>query len=100
MEPMDKQSSKSPTPGGSGSPSRGNIMNIVEIKTDAEIRKAVKEIFGAKNARVTKNGEVHVKGTMPNTNKTGWYLLGFTGQTELEEKIWWPDGRLNSGLAK
>ena len=74
-------------------------MAIITTKTDAEVRAAVKNIFGAKNARVTKNGEVHVKGTMPNTNQTGWYLLGFTGQPELDGKIWWEDGSLRTDLA-
>ena len=74
-------------------------MALIITKTDAEVRAAVKAIFGPKNARVTKNGEVHVKGSMPNTNITGWYLLGFTGQPELDEKIWLEDGSLRTGLA-
>lgn len=75
-------------------------MNVTTIRTDTEVRAAVKAIFGAKNARVTKNGEVHVRGTMPNTNQVGWYLMGFTGQCELEERIWSPDGTLNHGLCE
>lgn len=77
-------------------PSRGqpakqeNIMN--RAKNTATVRAAVKAIYEA--ARVTKNGEVHVKGVMPNTNKTGWYLLGFVGQPELDAKIWDEDGNL------
>ncbi len=69
-------------------------------KTDAQIRAAVKQIFGATNAKVSKNGEVHVRGTMPNTSQVGWYLMGYTGQSELEEKLWYPDGTLNTGLAR
>ena len=75
-------------------------MNVNTYKTDAEIRAAVKSIFGAKNAKVTKNGEVHVNGVMPNTNQSGWYLMGFTGNTDIEEKCWFPDGSLNTSLAK
>ena len=71
---------------------------IYETKTDAQVRAAVKKIFGAKNARVTKNGEVYVRGRMPDTDQAGWYLLGFTGQIELEERLWYPDGSLNIGL--
>lgn len=75
-------------------------MSIITTKTDAEVRKAVKTIFGAKNARVTRNGEVHVNGRMPNTNQYGWYLLGFTGQPELDAKIWCEhDGSLRTELA-
>ncbi len=62
------------------------------MKSDNEVCKAVKALFGAKNARVTKNGEVHVKGPMPNTNKVGWYFFGFTGNDEIESRLWWPDG--------
>lgn len=75
-------------------------MTIATYATDAEIRTAIKSIFGAKNAKVTKNGEVHVYGVMPNTNQSSWYLLGFTGCAEIEEAIWAPDGSLNTGLAK
>lgn len=64
------------------------------MKTDQQIRIAAKTIFGKNFARVTKNGEVHVKGTMPNTGKYGWYLLGFTGTDEIEDKLFWIDGSL------
>lgn len=74
-------------------------MNVNTYKTDAEIRTALKTIFGAKCARITRNGEVHVKGVMPNTNQTDWYLFGFTGATEVQERIWNPDGSLNKSLA-
>ncbi|HSW53270.1 MAG TPA: hypothetical protein VLG93_08560 [Sulfuricaulis sp.] len=69
-------------------------MSILQTKTDSEVRAAAKKIYGAKNAKVTRNGEVHVRGVMPNTSKTGWYLLGFTGQVELEEKLFHSDGSL------
>lgn len=67
-------------------------------KSDAEIRTAVKTIFGSNRARVTRNGEVHVNGRMPNTGQDGWYLFGFTGHAETLEKIWGQDGSLNTGL--
>jgi hypothetical protein len=73
---------------------------LISNKTDAEIRAAVKSIFGSKNARVTRSGEIHVKGTMPDTNGMGWYLLGFTGSSEIDDLIWHPDGSLNTSLAQ
>ena len=73
---------------------------LITTKTDAEIRSAVKTIFGTQNARVTRNGEIHVRGKMPNTNTHGWYLLGFTGSPEIDDTIFYPDGSLNFGLAK
>jgi len=71
---------------------------MTKAKTDNQVRQAVKAIFGGKNARVTRNGEVHVKGCMPNTNQYGWYFLGFTGYPELEEKVWRYDGSLRRDL--
>jgi hypothetical protein len=71
-------------------------MSIMHTKTDSEIRAAVKEIYGSNNAKVTRNGEVHVRGVMPNTNQTGWFLLGYTGQIELEEKLFYPDGSIRA----
>lgn len=75
------------------------MSTIYTTKSDAEVRAAVKTIFGRQNARVTRNGEVHVRGVMPNSNRVGWYLLGFTGTTALDEKIWDYDGDLNTSLA-
>lgn len=43
--------------------------------TITEIRKALQEKFGVGNYRIRTNGYVEVRGTMPNTNTTGWYLL-------------------------
>ena len=73
-------------------------MIVNPTKSDLEIRSAVKAIFGPSNARVTRSGEIHAKGVMPNTNQHGWYLLGFTGSSEIDQKIWFPDGSLNLAL--
>ena len=42
------------------------------------LRRYLGEIYGILQYRITANGEVHVYGTMPNTNEVGWYLLGYT----------------------
>lgn len=76
------------------------MTNVYTPKSTAQVRAAVKTIFGAANARVTRNGEIHVCGTMPNTNERGWYLLGFVGQADVEDRVWWPDGSLNYSLAR
>jgi hypothetical protein len=44
--------------------------------TDTEIRAHFLR-RDANKVRITRNGEVHVRGTMPNTNKWGWYFAGF-----------------------
>lgn len=61
-------------------------------KTDTETRTAIKTIFGARNVYIGLNGEVHVKGMMPNTNQLGWYFFGFIGSNDLSERIFHPDG--------
>ena len=72
---------------------------MLPTKTITEIRVAVKAIFGRANAKVTRNGEVHVHGVVPNTNIVAWYLLGFVGQIELDERLWLPDGELNYSIS-
>ena len=42
----------------------------------SNIRAALINEFGARQHRITRDGEIHVYGTMPNTNQTGWYLYG------------------------
>jgi hypothetical protein len=33
--------------------------------------------------RITKDGEVHFYGTMPNSNTVGWYLAGYAAAGEV-----------------
>ena len=47
------------------------------------IRKALREKFGPRKYRISKSGEIHAFGVMPNTHKTGWYLLGYVGQIQI-----------------
>ena len=54
------------------SPNRRNEMTTY---TRAAAKAAAKNI-GAKY-RITRNGEVHFYGAMPNTNTIGWYLAGW-----------------------
>ncbi len=42
----------------------------------AQIRAALRNAFGDRKYRITRNGEIHVFGVMKNTNQTGWYLFG------------------------
>lgn len=44
-----------------------------------QIRKTIREYAASRDCkfRITANGEVHFYGTMPNTNQTGWYFVGF-----------------------
>ena len=55
--------------------------------TKKEIRNTLRNAFGPRQYRITAKGEIHVCGTMPNTNETGWYLFGWVGNTETEAHI-------------
>ena len=71
------------------------------MKTDQQIRMAVKMIFGSKNAIVKRNGEIHIRDIMPRTNIYGWYLLGFNqADGYIENILWYPDNSLNYSLKK
>jgi hypothetical protein len=39
-----------------------------------EIRKALRAKFGARRYRITRSGELHVYGVMPNSNSVGWWF--------------------------
>ena len=51
------------------------------MSNTAAIRAALVNQFGARKYRITKAGEIHVHGLVPNTNAIGWYLYGWTGDT-------------------
>lgn len=42
----------------------------------AQLRFALREKYGARCYRITRNDEVHIFGNMPNSNKVGWWLMG------------------------
>ncbi len=45
--------------------------------TIAQIRRALIAKFGERQYRITRDGDIHVHGRMPNTNIDGWYLYGW-----------------------
>ena len=51
------------------------------------IRKILRNTFGSRKYRITRDGEIHVYGTMPNTNQTGWYLFGHLGDAVTEARL-------------
>lgn len=51
------------------------------------LRKLLREEFGTRKYRIVGQGqltEIHVYGVMPNTNITGWWLLG--GIKDVEQR--------------
>ena len=57
---------------------------MTNIKT---LRSALVAKFGARQYRITSGGEIHVYGTMPNTNTVGWYLYGYTDDAETNSRL-------------
>lgn len=55
--------------------------------TVTAIRAALRNEFGPRKYRITSSGEIHVYGTMPNTNREGWYLYGWVGDAETITRI-------------
>jgi len=55
--------------------------------TIAQIRAALIVKFGARMYRITRDGEIHVHGVMPNTQIVGWYLYGYVGDAETEARL-------------
>ena len=53
----------------------------------AKLRELLRRDYGAGKYRLTKYGDVHAYGVMPNTNKTGWFLLGSRHHVETEYQI-------------
>lgn len=44
--------------------------------TKTALRTALRTAFGAGKYRITRGGDIHVHGQMPNSIVTGWYLWG------------------------
>lgn len=45
------------------------------------IRQALRAEFGPRRYRITRTGEIHAYGVMPNSIVTGWWLYGWLGDT-------------------
>jgi hypothetical protein len=41
-----------------------------------KLRAALREKYGPRCYRITRTGDVHVYGQMPNTDVVGWWLMG------------------------
>ena len=55
--------------------------------TIATIRKILRNAFGSRQYRITRDGEIHVHGVMPHSNVTGWYLFGYVGDKQTEAEL-------------
>lgn len=48
----------------------------IDNKRESLFREYLRRRFGPRKYRITQKGEVHIHGSMPNTNETGWFLFG------------------------
>jgi hypothetical protein len=53
-------------------------MSTITSASKIAIRHALRAMFGARRYRITRDGEIHAYGTMPNSNITGWWLFAQT----------------------
>lgn len=47
-----------------------------EKKRTKAVRQALRDHFGKRNYKITRNGDIHVYGLMPNSIVIGWWGLG------------------------
>ena len=57
------------------------------MKATKALRTALRAKFGTRQYLITKDGMVHVYGTMPNTNQEGWYLLGSVDEARVQNVV-------------
>lgn len=55
--------------------------------TEKRMRAILIAEYGNRKYRIQKDGYIYVYGKMPNTNKDGWYLFGFVGDWQTEQRI-------------
>jgi len=60
-----------------------NLMVQIKKISRTELRNALRTKYGPRNYRITRNGEVHVYGLMPNAQIFRWWLMGDIIEAEL-----------------
>ncbi len=61
--------------------------------TVTELRKILRELYGARRYRITSTGEIHVYGQMPNTDVIGWRYAGAVGDHATEQHLRYLSGK-------
>jgi hypothetical protein len=51
------------------------------------VRQKLRERFGSGRYRITRDGEIHAYGQMPNSNLTGWWLFGYLSDEETMHRL-------------
>lgn len=52
-----------------------------------QIRAILRNAFGPRGYRITREGEIHIYGQMPNTDQVGWYFFGHLDSAETLARI-------------
>ncbi len=55
--------------------------------TITETRKILRDVYGARQYRITSSGEIHVYGQMPNSGVVGWRYAGAVGDHATEQRL-------------
>lgn len=53
----------------------------------AQVRIALRNAYGDHMYRITRAGEIHVYGMLPNSNTKGWWLFGDVSSAETIARI-------------
>lgn len=61
--------------------------------TESEVRKILRDVYGARQYRITSTGEIHVYGRMPNTDVVGWRYAGAVGDHATEQRLRYLSGK-------
>ena len=54
---------------------------------ERQFRALLRRDYGARKYRITRDGEVHAYGKMPNSIVTGWYLVGWRESVERDYNL-------------
>lgn len=64
--------------------------------TKTELRNLLRAVYGKGKFRLTRRGEIHVYGRLPNSTSTGWYLRCFDDREGRQTMI---QAALDEGIA-
>jgi hypothetical protein len=54
---------------------------------EKQFRALLRRDYGAGKYRITRGGEVHAYGEMPNSDATGWYFVGYDNDLRREYNV-------------
>lgn len=55
--------------------------------TEADVRKMLRDVYGSRQYRITRDGQIDVHGQMPNSHVIGWWFFGWLDDALTEERL-------------